>query len=111
MEEENFFERVYQVVRKIPSGRVTSFGAIAKYLGAAGSARTVGYALNGVVEREDVPAHRVVNRNGLLTGKHHFPGTNVMQQMLESEGVRVKEDKVQDFQEKFWNPVTELNDL
>ena len=104
----NFFNRVYEVARRIPYGRVTSYGAIARYLGAAGSARMVGYALNGSVNREDVPAHRVLNRNGLLTGKHHFPGTNLMQQLLESEGHEVEGDKLQNFDEKFWDPVTEL---
>ena len=87
MMEENFFERVYAVVKKIPEGKVTSYGAIARYLGAAGSARMVGWAMNNASKLEDIPAHRVVNRNGLLTGKHHFPGTFVMQQLLEEEGV------------------------
>ena len=87
--EENFFERVYQTVRQIPQGRVTSYGAIAKALGAARSARMVGWAMNASHNLEDVPAHRVVNRNGMLSGKHHFQGTNLMQQLLESEGVVV----------------------
>ena len=85
--EENFFERVYQVARQIPFGRVTSYGAIAKSLGAARSARMVGWAMNAAHNLENVPAHRVVNRNGMLSGKHHFQGTNLMQQLLESEGV------------------------
>ena len=104
----NFYARVYEVTRHIPYGRVTSYGAIARCLGAAGSARMVGYALNGAATLEDVPAHRVLNRNGMLTGKHHFPGTNLMQQLLESEGHEVEEDKLQNFDEKFWDPVAEL---
>jgi methylated-DNA-protein-cysteine methyltransferase-like protein len=85
----SFFERVYKVVRQIPYGRVTNYGAIAKYLGAARSSRLVGYAMNAS-HTKDVPAHRVVNRNGLLTGKHHFEGTKLMQQLLENEGISVK---------------------
>jgi methylated-DNA-protein-cysteine methyltransferase-like protein len=108
MKEENFFERVYEVVKLIPEGRVTSYGAIAKYLGAARSARMVGWAMNNASKMEDIPAHRVVNRNGLLTGKHHFPGTYVMQQQLESEGIEVKDDKIVDFQRYFWDPSAEL---
>lgn len=104
---DNFFEKVYDVARLIPYGRVTSYGAIAKYLGAARSARMVGWAMNGVGGR-DVPAHRVVNRMGLLTGKHHFEGTNLMQQLLESEGVAVKENKIVDFPRYFWDPAQEL---
>lgn len=103
----SFFERVYEVARQIPYGRVTSFGAIANYLGAKRSARMVGYAMNGS-HSKDVPAHRVVNRNGLLTGKHHFEGTNLMQQLLESEGVKVVDNQVQDFVTVFWNPSEEL---
>ena len=103
----NFFEKVYQVVKQIPYGRVTSYGAIAKYLGAAKSARMVGYAMNGS-HNKDVPAHRVVNRKGLLTGKHHFDGTNLMQQLLESEGIKVKDLQIQDFDTVFWEPSKEL---
>lgn len=103
----SFFDRVYEIARQIPYGRVTSFGAIARYLGAAKSARMVGYALNGSHNKE-VPAHRVVNRKGLLTGKHHFEGTNLMQQLLESEGVQVKDNQVHDFETLFWDPVKEL---
>ncbi|RXJ52143.1 MGMT family protein [Gelidibacter gilvus] len=103
----NFFEKVYEVAKQIPYGRVTSFGAIANFLGAARSARMVGYALNGSVGK-DVPAHRVVNRNGLLSGKHHFEGTNLMQQLLESEGVLVKDNQVQNFDKIFWDPLKEL---
>lgn len=107
-DENNFFERVYQVVKQIPPGRVTSYGAIARYLGAAGSARMVGWAMNHSHNRIAVPAQRVVNRLGMLTGKHHFEGTNVMQQMLESEGVVIKDNKVQDFEKIFWDPFKEL---
>lgn len=103
----NFYQKVYEVAKQIPYGRVTSFGAIANFIGAARSARMVGYALNGSVGK-DVPAHRVVNRNGLLTGKHHFEGSNLMQQLLESEGVMVKENQVQNFYEVFWDPSKEL---
>ncbi|MFD0977545.1 MGMT family protein [Salinimicrobium gaetbulicola] len=108
MEKENFFDRVYEVVKLIPEGRVTSYGAIAVYLGAARSARMVGWAMNNASKMEDIPAHRVVNRNGLLTGKHHFPGTYVMQQQLEAEGIEVKDDKIVDFQQYFWDPSREL---
>lgn len=96
------------MVKKIPKGRVTSFGAIARYLGSGGSARMVGWAMNNASKMEDVPAHRVVNRNGLLSGKHHFPGTYAMQQMLEEEGVQVKNDQVVDFKSLFWDPGEEL---
>ena len=109
MKEDNFFERVYDVARLIPYGRVTSYGAIAKYLGAARSARMVGWAMNGSGKHEDVPAHRVVNRKGLLTGKHHFQGTNLMQQLLENEGVVVKENQIQDLEKIFWDPMKELS--
>lgn len=100
----SFFERVYAVVRQIPEGRVTSYGAIAKALGAARSARMVGWAMNASHGLDDVPAHRVVNRNGLLTGKHHFPGTHLMQQLLEQEGIRVENDQIVDFKTHFWTP-------
>ncbi len=103
----NFFEKVYEVARQIPYGRVTSYGAIAKYLAAPRSARMVGYAMNGSVGK-DVPAHRVVNRNGLLTGKHHFDGTNLMQQLLESEGIIVINSQIQNFDEVFWDPAQEI---
>lgn len=103
MPEENFFEKVYQVTRLIPYGRVTSYGAIAKYLGTPRSARMVGWALNNS-SNKDVPAHRVVNRNGLLTGKHHFPGTNLMQDLLESEGVEIVDNRVKEFEKLFWDP-------
>ncbi|XCF06216.1 MGMT family protein [Tamlana crocina] len=103
----SFFDRVYEVSKQIPYGRVTSYGAIARYLGAARSARMVGYAMNGS-SGNDVPAHRVVNRKGLLTGKQHFEGTNLMQQLLESEGIEVIENQIQNFEKVFWDPSEEL---
>ncbi|WP_159019048.1 MGMT family protein [Algibacter sp. L3A6] len=103
----NFFDKVYQVAKQIPFGRVTSYGAIAKYLGAARSARMVGYAMNGS-HGKDVAAHRVVNRKGLLTGKHHFDGTNLMQQLLESEGIKVIENQIQDLDTVYWDPSEHL---
>jgi len=106
---ENFFDKVYEVAKLIPFGRVTSYGAIAKYLGVAKSARMVGWAMNASHNKDDIPAHRVVNRNGLLTGKLHFDGTNLMQQLLESEGVVVKENQIQNFSEIFWDPYKELS--
>ena len=104
----SFFERVYEVVRLIPEGKATSYGAIAKYLGAAKSSRLVGYAMNASHDK-DVPAHRVVNRNGLLTGKHHFSGTNLMQQLLENEGIEVKDHQIQNFEKFYWDPSKELS--
>ncbi|AEW86408.1 cysteine methyltransferase [Flavobacterium columnare] len=101
---ENFFERVYEIARQIPYGRVTSYGAIAKALGASRSARMVGWAMNACHGMNDVPAHRVVNRNGVLTGKHHFDGSNVMQQLLENEGVEVVDNQILDFKKYFWDP-------
>ncbi len=103
----SFFEKVYEVAKQIPYGKVTSYGAIAKYLGAARSARMVGYAMNGS-HGKDIPAHRVVNRKGLLTGKHHFDGTNLMQQLLESEGIKVADNQIQNFNKVFWDPSKEL---
>ena len=108
MADVNFFERVYAVVRLIPYGRVTSFGAIAKALGTARSARMVGWAMNASHSLDDVPAHRVVNRNGLLTGKLHFDGTNLMQQLLESEGIKIIDNQVQDFDKVFWRPEVQV---
>ena len=107
MPDRDFYEKVYEVVRQVPYGRVTSYGAIANYLGAPRSARMVGYAMN-LSHDKDVPAHRVVNRNGLLTGKFHFAGINIMQQLLESEGVSVVDDTVQDFDRLFWDPAQAL---
>ena len=107
--EESFFDKVYTIVRRIPAGRVTSYSAIAEFLGTRGSARMVGWAMNGSHSKtSDVPAHRVVNRAGLLTGKHHFGGPKVMQQLLESEGIDVVEDKVVKFEEVFWDPAKEM---
>ena len=103
---ENFYDKVYKTARLVPFGRVTSYGAIAAYLGAARSARMVGWAMNNSHNQtEEVPAHRVVNRKGLLTGKHHFGGTNLMQQLLENEGIVVVENQIQDFEKVFWNPI------
>lgn len=107
--EESFFTRVYEVVKLVPYGRVTSYGAIARYLGTGGSARMVGWAMNnshGV--DKSIPAHRVVNRNGMLTGKQHFDGSNMMQQLLESEGLTIVDDQIQNFQKVFWDPSLEL---
>ena len=109
-ESDNFFDKVYVIARKIPFGRVTSYGSIATYLGAAKSSRMVGWAMNNSHNQtEEVPAHRVVNRKGLLTGKHHFKGTNLMQQLLENEGIVVIENQIQDFEKIFWNPSEELS--
>ena len=105
---DNFFERVYTIARQIPYGKVTSYGAIAKALGTARSARMVGWAMNAAHNLEDVPAHRVVNRKGLLTGKHHFDGTNLMQQLLESEGIVVENNQIMDFEKHFWEPEMSL---
>ena len=105
---DTFFERVYAIARQIPAGRVTSYGAIAKALGTARSARMVGWAMNASHLMEDIPAHRVVNRNGVLTGKHHFDGTNLMQQLLESEGIVVKNNQIMDFEKVFWEPKVDL---
>lgn len=104
-----FFENVYDVVRQIPEGRVTSYGAIANYLGAARSARMVGWAMNAAHAYQDVPAHRVVNRNGLLTGKHHFSAPDQMQKSLEAEGVKIIDDQIQNFKAHYWNPMIELS--
>lgn len=106
---DNFFERVYDIVRQIPEGKVTSYGAIAKALGAARSARMVGWAMNashGV--KPKVPAHRVVNRNGMLSGKAHFETPNSMQELLEKEKIKVQNETVLDFEKLFWDPAVEL---
>ncbi len=103
-EETSFFERVYEIARQIPEGKVTSYGAIAKFLGSAQSSRMVGWAMNASHRQDDIPAHRVVNRNGLLTGKHHFDGTNLMQQLLENEGIKVVDNQIIDFEKHFWEP-------
>jgi methylated-DNA-protein-cysteine methyltransferase-like protein len=101
---DNFFERVYEIVRQIPEGKVTSYGAIAKVLGTARSARMVGWAMNASHNRADVPAHRVVNRKGLLSGKIHFDGTNLMQQLLENEGIQILDNQIVEFEKVFWTP-------
>jgi methylated-DNA-protein-cysteine methyltransferase-like protein len=104
----NFFERVYEVVRKIPYGRVSSYGLIARYLGSPQSARMVGWAMNASHNIDDVPAHRVVNRLGLLTGKHHFEGTNLMQQLLENEGIEIEDNQIINFDQFLWDPSDHL---
>lgn len=106
--ESTFFDDVYAVVRLIPKGRVTSYGAIARYLGAARSSRMVGYAMNAAHTVPDVPAQRVVNRNGVLTGKHHFSPPSRMEALLKKDGVKVKNDTVVDFEKIFWDPMIEL---
>jgi methylated-DNA-protein-cysteine methyltransferase-like protein len=107
--EESFFELVYEVARQIPKGRVTSYGAIAACLGTKLSARMVGWAMNGAGKvKPKVPAHRVVNRLGILSGKHHFTPTGMMEQLLKKEGIKVKNDQVVDFKKLFWDPVEEL---
>jgi len=109
MSHTGFFERVYQVVLQIPPGRVSTYGAIAAYLGSPGAARMVGWAMNqSHTHPEFIPAHRVVNRMGLLTGKHHFQGKNLMQELLENEGALVVENRIVNFEELFWDPVREL---
>ncbi|HEX8515417.1 MAG TPA: MGMT family protein [Bacteroidia bacterium] len=106
---EDFFQMVFQVVRLIPKGRVTSYGAIAKYLGAARSSRMVGWAMNAAhSQKKKVPAHRVVNRNGELTGKNHFATPFEMQELLEKEGIKVVKDKIKNFNECYWDPLKEL---
>jgi methylated-DNA-protein-cysteine methyltransferase-like protein len=106
---DSFFKKVYEIVRLIPKGRVTSYGSIAEYLGTRGSARMVGWAMNAShTDVTNIPAHRVVNREGLLTGKHHFGGISVMQQLLENEGIVIVDDKVMNFDELFWDPIKEL---
>ncbi|GAB3656932.1 MGMT family protein [Echinicola sediminis] len=107
-DKENFFDLVYQVVRLIPKGRATSYGAIAQYLGAKSGARTVGYAMNAAHSMDDVPAHRVVNRKGMLTGKPHFSPPEKMQQLLEQEGLTIKNDQIVDFNAIYWDPNVEL---
>jgi methylated-DNA-protein-cysteine methyltransferase related protein len=105
----DFFNRVYEVTRMIPSGRVTSYGAIARFLGTGRSSRMVGWALNVCHNKSEfIPAHRVVNRNGLLTGKYHFGNSTTMQQLLENEGLIIEDDKVLNFRERFWDPSHEL---
>ena len=107
-ENDGFFNKVYDVTKMVPFGRVTSYGAIAKYLGTPRSARMVGWALNASHLDDSVPAHRVVNRIGLLSGKHHFKGSNLMQQLLENENIRVENNQVVHFEKLFWDPSIEL---
>lgn len=110
MNNEDFFQRVYEVVRCIPNGRVTSYGAIARFLGSPQSSRMVGWAMNqSHFQASFVPAHRVVNRNGILTGKHHFGGPDVMRELLENEGAEIDDDRIINFKEMFWDPVVELD--
>ncbi len=104
----NFFQDVYEVVQQIPKGRVTSYGAIAQFLGTKGSARMVGWALNGSFGEKNIPAHRVVNRHGVLSGKHYFGNPNRMQELLEKEGIIVKDDRILYFDAVFWDPTSEL---
>ena len=105
---ENFFQDVYEVVKLIPVGRWTSYGAIAHYLGTKGSARMVGWAMNSSHQQPDIPAHRVLNRNGVLTGKHHFSPPSAMKERLEQEGLSVVDDQVADAAASFWDPSKEL---
>ncbi len=106
---ENIYDVIYEVVRAIPKGRVSSYGAVAAAIGAKSGARVVGYAMNNCTGvKPKVPAHRVVNRNGLLTGKHHFETETRMEELLKKEGIKVKDDKVVDFEKIFWDPLTEL---
>lgn len=102
--EESFFEKVYKVVRQIPEGKVTSYGEIAKFLGSSKSARVVGWAMNAAHGDDSIPAHRVVNNKGLLTGKHHFNGVNLMQNLLENEKITIKNNKIINFEKHFWSP-------
>lgn len=108
---DTFFEKVYTIVRQIPYGKVTSYGAIAKALGTARSARMVGWAMNACHNQNDIPAHRVVNRKGLLTGKHHFDGTNLMQELLENEGIQIIDNQIINFEKHFWTPETNFKNL
>lgn len=111
MKANSFFEDVYEVVKLIPEGRATSYGAIANYLGTKGSARMVGWAMNAVHGRPEIPAHRVVNRNGLLSGKMHFATPSAMEERLSAEGIEVKKDQIQNFKAVFWDPSIELENL
>jgi len=109
MKNDGFFTKVYEITQLIPSGRVTTYGALARYIGSPGAARMVGWALNNCHNLDEfIPAHRVVNRNGMLSGKHHFQGKNLMQQLLESEGISVVDDQVQNFEKYYWDPNQDL---
>jgi len=109
MDSKDFFQKVYKVVKMIPSGRVSTYGLIAKYLGSTKSSRVVGYAMNASHKNSEIPAHRVVNRVGLLTGKHHFSGRTLMKDLLESEGVKIQNDRVVNFKKFVWDPSKELD--
>ena len=109
MDSKDFFQKVYKVVKMIPSGRVSTYGLIAKYLGSTKSSRVVGYAMNASHQNSEIPAHRVVNRVGLLSGKHHFSGTTLMKDLLESEGVKIQNDRVVNFKKVVWDPFKELD--
>lgn len=109
MDSKDFFQKVYKVVKMIPSGRVSTYGLIAKYLGSTKSSRVVGYAMNASHKNSEIPAHRVVNRVGLLTGKHHFSGTTLMKDLLESEGVKIQNERVVNFKKVVWDPSKELD--
>jgi methylated-DNA-protein-cysteine methyltransferase-like protein len=111
LDKSDFFENVYAVVKLIPSGRVTTYGAIACYLGSKQSSRMVGWAMNASHKINGIPAHRVVNRKGILTGKHHFDTSNRMQELLEEEGVKIDEDRIVNYNELFWDPMKELEIL
>ena len=104
-----FFKDVYEVVKLIPKGRVTSYGSISKYLGTTKSARVVGWAMNNSHILKGIPAHRVVNRIGLLTGKNHFSSPNKMEELLNNEGIKVKDDRIKNFKKLFWEPINELD--
>jgi len=108
-QEDSFFLKVYGVVKQIPEGKVTTYGAIARYLGSPQSSRMVGWAMNASHSNSEVPAHRVVNRKGLLTGKHHFGGGNIMEQLLGNEGVKVEQNQIQNLEHYFWDPSIELS--
>ena len=103
---ESFFKKVYKIVKKIPYGKVTTYGLIAKHLGTIKSARMVGYAMNSSHKYSDIPAHRVVNRNGILTGRHHFSGSLLMQELLENEGINIIDNRIQNFTDVLWDPST-----
>ena len=109
MDSKDFFQKVYKVVKMIPSGRVSTYGLIAKYLGSIKSSRVVGYAMNASHQNSEIPAHRVVNRVGLLSGKHHFSGTTLMKDLLESEGVKIQNERVVNFKKVVWDPSKELD--
>ena len=109
MNSKDFFQKVYKVVKMIPSGRVSTYGLIAKYLGSTKSSRVVGYAMNASHQNSEIPAHRVVNRVGLLSGKHHFSGTTLMKDLLESEGVKIQNERVVNFKKVVWDPSKELD--